>query len=233
MVEIAISLGVIAFALLAIIGVLPLGMGVQKENREETIINQDAPYFLDAIRSGARGLDDLTNHVEAITIVTAGITNSYLNPQFSKLPLNLPNPVNYLTSGQRIVGLLSTPKYPLNGTNGVFTNVVSAYVLALSGSAAEKFPQQDPSVQQLAFSYRFNSEITPVGIPDPDSAYGTNLQANLHEVRLYFRWPLRPNNSTGNGRQTVRTLVGGQIITTNDSGQTLYFFTPQNFVKVP
>src|SRR6185295_11838839 len=67
MVEIAISLAIIAFALVAIIGVLPLGLDVQKENRQETIINQDAGYFMDAIRNGARGLDDLTNYVTGIT----------------------------------------------------------------------------------------------------------------------------------------------------------------------
>ena len=67
MIEIALSLAIIGFALVAIIGVLPLGMNVQKENREETIINQDASVFLNAIRNGARGLDDLTNYVMAIT----------------------------------------------------------------------------------------------------------------------------------------------------------------------
>src|SRR5947207_7764407 len=35
MIEIAISLAVIGFALVAIIGILPTGMNVQKENREE------------------------------------------------------------------------------------------------------------------------------------------------------------------------------------------------------
>ena len=67
MIEIAISLAVIGFALVAIIGVLPIGMNVQKDNREETIINQDATVFMDAIRNGAQGLDDLTNYVMAIT----------------------------------------------------------------------------------------------------------------------------------------------------------------------
>jgi type II secretory pathway pseudopilin PulG len=57
MVEIAISLAVIAFALVAIIGVLPSGMTVQRENREETIINQEATVFINAIRNGARGAD--------------------------------------------------------------------------------------------------------------------------------------------------------------------------------
>ena len=67
MIEIAISLAVIGFALVAILGVLPLGMNVQKENREETIINQDATVFMNAIRNGAQGMDDLTNYVLAIT----------------------------------------------------------------------------------------------------------------------------------------------------------------------
>jgi len=67
MVEIAICLAIIGFALVAIIGVLPIGMNTQRDNREETIINQDATVFIEAIRNGARGLDDLTNYVYAIT----------------------------------------------------------------------------------------------------------------------------------------------------------------------
>ena len=62
LVEIAISLAVIAFALVAIIGVLPTGMQVQRDNREETIINQEATYFATAIRNGARGLDEGHEH---------------------------------------------------------------------------------------------------------------------------------------------------------------------------
>src|SRR5689334_7452834 len=60
MVEIAISLAIIGIALVSIIGVLPIGLNTQRDNREETLINQDATVLLGAIRSGARGLDDLT-----------------------------------------------------------------------------------------------------------------------------------------------------------------------------
>src|SRR3974390_3555060 len=74
MIEIAITLAVIGFALAAIVGVLPLGMKVQKQNREETIINQDVTVLMDAIRSGAMGLDDLTNYVLAITNTVVGFT---------------------------------------------------------------------------------------------------------------------------------------------------------------
>src|SRR6267143_1351723 len=64
MVEIAISLGVIAVALVAILGVLPTGVRVQRDNREDTILNQEGVFWLDAIRSGSRGLDYLTNYVD-------------------------------------------------------------------------------------------------------------------------------------------------------------------------
>src|SRR2546427_13212000 len=76
MIEIAICLAVIGVALAAIVGVLPLGMNVQRENREETIINQDASVFLNAIRHGEMGLDDLTNYVVAITNTWAFYTGS-------------------------------------------------------------------------------------------------------------------------------------------------------------
>src|ERR1035437_10712574 len=49
MVEIAISLAVIGIALGAIIRVLPICMITQRDNRQETIINQDATVFIEAI----------------------------------------------------------------------------------------------------------------------------------------------------------------------------------------
>src|ERR1022692_2866450 len=67
MVEIAISLAIIGIALVAILGVLPIGLRMQRDNREQTVINHDATIFMEAIRGGARGLDDLTNYVYAIT----------------------------------------------------------------------------------------------------------------------------------------------------------------------
>src|SRR4051812_44619648 len=67
LIEIALSLAVISFALVAIIGILPTGLTVQKENREETLINFEAGFLMDAIRSGSRGQENLTNYVMAIT----------------------------------------------------------------------------------------------------------------------------------------------------------------------
>src|SRR5437867_1633369 len=76
MIEIAISLAVIGFALVAIIGILPTGMNVQKENREDTIIAQDVSVLMDGIRNGAKGLDDLTNAVTQISIDATEYANA-------------------------------------------------------------------------------------------------------------------------------------------------------------
>src|SRR5690349_11468760 len=105
MVEVALSLGILAFALVAIVGVLPSGMKVQRESREETVVNQDGAYLLEAIRSGSQGVDDLTNYVESITIRRGTQVFTYTN--------NLISPGGFiaLTNGQHIISLLSTPKY--------------------------------------------------------------------------------------------------------------------------
>src|SRR5688572_904456 len=149
MVEIAIALAVIGFALVAIIGVLPSGLEVQKDNREETIINQDAVYFMDAIRSGARGADDLTNYVyeirryeqeyNATTNPVGGtVTFAYTYDTSTRNGAAM-SPEFPITNGFRIIGLIGTPKYaPNQQTGGFFSNYVVAYVRSLSGPASEK-----------------------------------------------------------------------------------------------
>jgi type II secretory pathway pseudopilin PulG len=245
MVEIALSLAIIGFALVAIVGVLPIGMNVQRENREETIINQDAAVFMEAIRSGARGLDDLTHAVFAITNYVTEYDVNTNNPVphtygYTYADWTIDNAIqpaaNEIINGYRIVGLLSTPKYFFrNGT--FYSNHIVAYVRALSGLAADKFPQNNADVQLDAFSYRLITENVPLAVP-PD--YGTNsasssawqLTHNLRELRLLFRWPLLASGKTGNGRQIFRTMVGGML--TNDLPDgVMWFFQPQTFVKAP
>jgi len=77
MVEIAIALAVIAFALIAIIGILPTGLQTQRDNREETLVNQDARLLLEAIKSGGRDVDsDLGLYV----VATNGVDCTQNNP---------------------------------------------------------------------------------------------------------------------------------------------------------
>lgn len=189
MIEIALALAIIGFALVAIIGVLPAGLNVQKNNRQETIITQDANYFMEAIRNGARGLDDLTNYVISIT--------NYWTTFNTNFPLGTPwqpngndydgytgvavNPVNLrfrshvtsvtnavvensfpLTNGFHIVGLLGRPKFEpttVNNTPSLRSNHVVALIRAISGASSEKYPQTNVLVQDLAFSYRMVTEV--------------------------------------------------------------------------
>ena len=204
MIEIAICLAIISFALIAIIGVLPLGMNTQRDVHQETVINQDATMLLEAIRSGARGVNDLTNYVYAITN-TSSTTNSGWG-------------ANYLTTGARIVGLLSTPG----------TNHYVAYVRSLSGLAAEKPPQNNSIMLGDTFTYQVvcvNYPVAPAGFT------GSKLDGNQHELRMTFLWPQLPNGKLGNGRQTFRATIAGQMNSTNDGGQTLYFFQSQTFTN--
>ena len=154
MIEIAIALGVIAFALVAIMGILPLGLTVQRDNRFETIINQDATYWLEAIRDGAQHTsidqDDLTKHVYRIVLTptNGGPSVTYGDATGDQLG------VTPLTSSSNIISLLTQP---YGGTN------VVAYVHAISGSAAEKG-------SEISFTYQME-----VSFYQPDAATAPTL----------------------------------------------------------
>ncbi len=148
LVEIAICLAIVSFALIAIIGVLPLGMDTQRQVREETVINQDATMLLEAIRNGNQigGGTDLANYVYAIQD-EAGGTN--YGPSI-------------LTSSQIIVGLLSTP----GGGHMV------ASVQAMSGLAAQESPQTNSTILNDAFSYKVVCVNVPAqGVNNPNNLH--------------------------------------------------------------
>ena len=254
MVEIAICLAIIGFALIAIIGVLPIGMNTQRDNREETLVNQDATMFIEAIRNGAQGLDDLTNYVYAITnywgqynssgvLVETNVSGYDYNGSASNGVAVTPQfPI---TNGVRIVGLLSTPEYAdFNGfpTNNLFSGGISnhivAYVRSMSGPAVEKPPQDNQIIQADSFGYRLLCVNAPVamdtnifGLSAAQQSYTRQLAANLHELRLTFLWPQLPNGGIGPGRQTWRTMVAGQLAQ-YPTNTILYFYQPQSFINV-
>jgi type II secretory pathway pseudopilin PulG len=243
MVEIALSLAVIGIALVAIIGVLPLGMNVQKDNREETIIDQDATVFMEATRGGVstRFGADLTNYVYLITNTVTQYNSSGVASAPNYYGYTFTTPFA-LTNNARIIGLLSTPEYTdlnfnptTNLFNGGYSNHVVAYVYSISGPAVEKPPQDNTNLQQDAFSYKIICDNVPVAVDTTalNTVYNQQLTANLHELRLTFLWPLLPSGNTGAGRQVFRTMVGGQITNYIDNGVTLYFLQSQSFTNVP
>lgn len=257
LIEIAICLAIIGFALVAIIGVLPLGMNAQRANREETVINQDATVLINAIRNGAQGLDYLTNYLYAITNTVTYYNGAGVPGKPVSYGYNFNSADNNfrLTSGYRIIGLLSTPEYsqfelgglPVSETfnTSYYSNHVVAYLRSISGLAAEKPPQDNQIMREDTFSYRLycvNAPI-PVNTNSPLHGFEKQLAANQRELRLTFLWPQLPNGKVGFGRQTYRTTIAGQLMWTNDpsfgpgwsapSGQGLYFYQPQIFTNAP
>jgi len=247
----------------AIIGVLPLGMKVQRDNREETVIDQDASVILESLRNGVRQGYDLTNYVYAITnnwvLYDANMnqinqgTNGYqydLASTFTGSGAMFSNPTTdiRLTNNLSIVGLLSTPEFltlalfPTNNLMmGGYSNHVVAYVRALSGPAVEKPPQDNAILIGDSFTYRVRVINAPVatdtnlfGFSAAQQTYNTELAANLHELSLSFFWPVEPNGSVGTGRQTQRTEISGIMIQTNIYGnEPLYYYQSQSFTNFP
>jgi type II secretory pathway pseudopilin PulG len=199
MIEIAISLAVIGFALVAIIGILPQGMTVQKENRQETIINQDFNMFLEAIRNGGRGFDDLTNYVVAITNYWAIYSDSAPTAfhvdahTYAGAWSDTRQTGCEITNGLRIIGLLTTPRYidtsPTNSKTVFFrSNYIVAYVRSMSGQAGEKFPQTNTIMQDLAFGYRLMPEIAPYTYFEPVwTNWSRNTAPELYQPPINIR----------------------------------------------
>lgn len=216
MIEIAISMGIVAFALVAILGVLPTGLDVQSRNEEETIINQESTLILEALRGGNTNMWDLLSNFEWMVFQNQ-VQSNYLTYN---------NPILYPA---QIIGLLSTPKYE-NGN----TNLIQVRFLANSGNLVER----SPVARNSAFSYLLTSEILPFansGSTDP------NLSSNLWNVRLTFQWPVlsSPTNVTGlirvgSGKKVVRAVLAGRLVRSDGLGQpdpngSFYFFNPGLF----
>ena len=220
MVEIAICLAVIGIALISIIGVLPIGMNTQRDNREETIINQDATVFIEAIRGGARGLDDLTNYVYAITnfwgeynssggLVSSG-ANGYNYANCSVAPGYYSSPGSPINNGMNIVGLLSTPENtdnsgnPINNLfNGGYSNHIVAYVRSISGPAVEKPPQDNQTIQADSFGYRILCVNAPITMNTPPL-----WQPQPYNVGASVSYPL--NGQAPYWQATANTLATDQ-----------------------
>jgi type II secretory pathway pseudopilin PulG len=241
MVEVALSLAVVAFALVAIIGILPTGMTVQKDNREDTLMNQEGRFWIEALKNGARGLADLTNYVEEISVQP---TNS---PFPAVLVDNTKAP--HLTPTE-IITLLSVPKFDFVETRR-YTNRITARVRAITGPATEQSPFTN--TVQSTFRYQLQTEIVPYyPIPreliraqlkaadtnqSPLRFYNESVGSNLWDVRIILRWPVieRGNNwFVGNGRKTFRAQVSG-ILQTNINNNTridrdvLTYLSPNRF----
>jgi len=232
MVEIALCIAIIGFALVAIIGVLPAAMRVQQDNRSDTLIDQDGNYFMEAIRHGARGLDELPNYVEQPSPGNPYPIRFVYTPQNATAPFtNGIDPKRY-TTGERLIGILSAPRTNYDDFR------VEAEFRAISGAAVEKDPNS-----LISFDYLLVSEIVPFTAFDARTTFetadpkvllniSTNLQTSLYELRLTFRWPLSPvNGSVGNNKKVFRCLVSGNLRSEVMDYWPYFFFQPKTFAQ--
>jgi type II secretory pathway pseudopilin PulG len=242
MVEIALCLGIIAIALVAIIGVMPTGLQVQRDNREDTILTRDGEYFLEAIRSGALGSAQLTNYVLAIVYSNSlGNVVVHTNSPAGRV---MANHVNSLTNGEAVVSLLSTPRYFTDNQGRVVTNYVRALVRSVTSTAEERSNHwRSREVNEplpYGFVYLLTSEVVPLNIQPPALTNWTapdlsememlvysnnwlrarNQSTNFSELRLTLQGPvfLRGGGLDVAGRpRSFRTLVSGQLVLTPEN----------------
>jgi hypothetical protein len=210
----------------AIIGILPTGLEVQKDNREDTIINHDGPLMMEAIQHANTNLLVLTNSLEWI--------ETFVNGTFIE---RLPG--TNLTS-RDILGLFGTPKYQWNTTtltNDVYT--LRAKYRAGSGPLST----EATNVRDLAFTYLIEPVIVPFSGngPTTPAAFNSNMRTNLWEMRLHLRWPVfdRGTNNvrTGSGQRVFRTLVSGRLVQEgvvipaySPRVFNMYYFTPDIYI---
>ena len=204
MVELALCIAIVAFAMVAILGVLPLGLSVQKQNREETIIDQEGPMWLEVIRRGGVGWDELTNYIDSIVIEQTPVNRSgttrvfgFRGPFFPP-GFPVPAPGTILATSDDVVSLLSVPRFEVD--KGV---ILSNKVTAISRSFSGDFNSQirpngttsfTPEGRQIddALRYQFQVEITPASqLPTQDVSLtnsvaqaGLNLGGYLNALRL-------------------------------------------------
>jgi hypothetical protein len=243
MVEIALCLAIIGFALVAIIGVLPMGMSVQTKNRQETIIDEDAVVWMDALRNGARQYDNIASYVLWITNYwsTYSIVNGTnmtlvrsnqfdwygrTNSQVEGFPIS----AFALTNGFRIVGLLSMPRMtspPPFGRGGtVQSNYLVAYVRGMSGPAVEKPPQDNPEILANVFTYRMIVENVDYLPQDPESINFASV-TNVAEI-LARRNNAQRTRTLQNNSHDLRLTFRWPVLPNGETGnerQTFRIFT--------
>jgi len=191
LVEIAICLGIIAFALVAIIGILPAGLQVQRDNREDTIINQEGTYLLDALKSGSEGLDEFAKRVDLIVITN--VTKAKELRRFNRDDNLEPRDV---------IGLLSTPS---DDTDDIIE--VRTVIFAAAGAVTDM-------KTDLAFAYQVtlrNFAYTNSSPWEPEK-FQQAIANRTRDLRLDVRWPMLSEGRPGIGRHNFRSLVSGFLV---------------------
>src|SRR5688572_18124190 len=193
LIEIAICLGIIAFALVAIIGILPAGLQAQRDNREDTIINQEGTYILEAIKSGAEGLNEFAKRVDSIVITN--VTDGEQVRRHDAADLEKMEP-------HEVVGLLGTPSDETDKLIEVRAVIAAAAGAVMDTKTDLAFRYQ---VTIRNFAYTNSSPLEPV-------EFQQALAERTRDIRLDVRFPMLGDGKPGIGRQNFRSLASGYLI---------------------
>ncbi|MDI9401762.1 MAG: hypothetical protein ACOX2U_00490 [Limisphaerales bacterium] len=237
MVEIALCLAIVGFALVVIMGVLPLGGQAQKKNRENTLSLIDGNYLLEAITHGARGYDDLGLYVDEILLYSD--SNTSAGPQ-AVIQNNVSDGTYWGT--REIVGLLTAPRFLLTSSNvwvpnylnnnrilgnSLYTNMTCRLKMrSMSGSSSDK--GNNEANRDFGMAYLVDVDVLPLQTNvlnmsqlDKDEALlekmkvDRSLSQNVYQVSVTLSWPLRRSEkggySAGANSQVFRTLVSGSM----------------------
>jgi prepilin-type N-terminal cleavage/methylation domain-containing protein len=252
LVEIAICIAVVSIAMVAIIGVLPAGLNVQRLNREESVLTQDAELLLNAVRAGQVRLQDLVNYADRVTLIRQYRDASPSQTNYYHGPLVAGNPEGSeaFVDPFQLIGLISRPRYTfepsLNHPTAsiVVTNTVRLEMRSMSGSMANqpvirsgntRTVGSDPRID-FAFRYLVTIEtVTRQGVRVPgDTLRAADTTAGgVSEVRLTLEWPLvrsgpKPAQyKVGLSRREFRTeIVGGPSPLVGNVPQDRNYFGP-------
>ncbi len=232
LIEIALCIAIVSIAMVAIIGVLPTGLNVQRQNREEAMLTQDAELLLNAIRSGQVGLQDLVNFADRVTLVRDYRDGSPSRTNYFHGPLVVTPPADSQPFGDafQLLGLISRPRYTRevssNNPNSpvVVTNTIHLEMRTLSGSMANqpiirssgyRTPGSDPRID-FAFRYLVTIETVArqgVRVPGDLERMPDTTDDGVSEIRLTLEWPLVRNGPNpaqyrlGFNRREFRTEV--------------------------
>ncbi|MEC8928858.1 MAG: prepilin-type N-terminal cleavage/methylation domain-containing protein [Verrucomicrobiota bacterium] len=183
LIEVSIAIAIVAVGMIAIFGILPAGLNVQRDNRQETVIKYEALYWMEALRSGGAALP-VMNRVDWIEVkrLTGTYTADYtmMGPEadwkdsMHRGPVTNTNQLAYMKDLKRslwrtdILGWLSSPDSGTSAND--FENAAAAKrvrVRSFSGPIGKPL------------DYIMECQV----LPDPGGG-------RLCTIRLTFTWPV-------------------------------------------
>ena len=147
------TVGIVAFGLVAVFSILPFGLTAQKDNREETIIRYEAEYWFAVLQSGGQPLEAL-DRVETIELKDAAGSEYRVN----RYDLLDANKAGWSVD---VCGWLSAPKAKVPGK--------FARVRSINGSLFDRLysPRGRSGYLleggEFSFGYFLETQVEPLG----------------------------------------------------------------------